>query len=113
MAHPPQCFPSKYFPVASLVFSPFPWPPNQTKLSQHLNLPPPTPPQAVSTLHQKFADAGNPKVEVLVTMGKQGSIFFAFGWEWDWPAAEDEHGLLPYETYRSTAPPNTPRNRAP
>lgn len=55
--------------------------------------------KAVSTLHQKFADAGNPKVEVLVTMGKQGSIFFAFGWEWDWPAAEDEHGLLPYETY--------------
>ena len=103
-----QIFPRGISRLLSVSLAPKP---NQTLTTPQS--PPPPPPQAVSTLHQKFADAGNPKVEVLVTMGKQGSIFFAFGWEWDWPAAEDEHGLLPYETYRSTAPPNTPRNRAP
>ena len=37
--------------------------------------------KAVSALKAKFAQAGNPDVEVLVTLGKNGSIHFSKKWK--------------------------------
>jgi len=53
--------------------------------------------RAVAALKGKFAAAGNPHVEVLVTLGSQGSMHFAP--QWAECGVEDVMGLLQHETY--------------
>eukprot|EP00930_Biecheleria_cincta_P071883 TRINITY_DN59335_c0_g1_i1.p1 TRINITY_DN59335_c0_g1~~TRINITY_DN59335_c0_g1_i1.p1 ORF type:complete len:519 (-),score=98.41 TRINITY_DN59335_c0_g1_i1:17-1519(-) len=52
--------------------------------------------EAVAALKAKFAAAGNSTVEVLVTLGSQGSMHF--GSQWANSGSEDLMGLLPHET---------------
>jgi len=52
--------------------------------------------KAVSVLKEKFATAGNSSIEILVTLGSQGSAHFGANWTND--GKEDILGLLPHET---------------
>ena len=51
--------------------------------------------RAVTKLRQEFAARGNPSIEVLVTLGGQGSMHFGAEWSAEGKVASD--GLLPHE----------------
>jgi len=66
--------------------------------------------KAVSKLKELFASKGNSNVEVLVTLGSCGSLFFET--QWTIGTAEDPvTGLLPYETYVGCFPLGTPNKK--
>lgn len=52
--------------------------------------------KAVAALKAKFAEAGNTRVEVLVTLGSQGAMHFSS--HWTNGGVEDVMGLLPHES---------------
>ena len=54
---------------------------------------------AVTALRARFATAGNPSIEVLVTLGSRGSLHFGADWSADArPAGEATSSFLPDET---------------
>lgn len=57
--------------------------------------------KAVAALKAKFADAGNPNVEVLVTLGEYGSVYFGPNWSLENSAANETRmgrfGLTTYD----------------
>jgi len=68
--------------------------------------------QAIAKLKDDFSKKGNNEVEVLVTMGACGSIFFEQQWKLDPSQTPDKTtGLLPHETYVGCFPLTTPDKR--
>lgn len=67
--------------------------------------------QAVSKLKEIFASKGNSNVEVLVTLGACGSIFFESDWSMAMQPPDSVTGLLQYETYVGCFPLSTPNKK--
>merc|ERR1712232_496794 len=59
--------------------------------------------EAAAALKRKFADAGNASVEILVTLGKHGSVHF--GSRWQNKGQDDTNGLLEHENVMGTYSP--------
>lgn len=61
--------------------------------------------KGVAALKAKFELVGNSDIEVLVTLGSQGSMHFAAAWTHS--GVEDAAGMLPHEFYMGTFRPST------
>jgi len=67
--------------------------------------------KAVAKLKELFASKGNSNVEVLVTLGSCGSLFFETQWSMSAQPEDPTTGLLPFETYVGCFPLETPNKK--